>query len=117
MVIRMVRGSRKKHILRNVIIILIIFLFLSIEMRPLEVHSSSIFITQQNTEIKMHVLMNTWFPVDEETMVRKIILEEQKINGFKNNSLYTVSLYRSFLHYQNGWEYKTLICDGAFSVL
>lgn len=113
----MVTGSKKKHVLKYVFIILSVLIFLSIEVRPVQVHSSSIFTTQQNTEIKMHVLMNTWFPVDEETMVRKIILEEQKINGYRNNPLYTVSLYRSFLHYQNGWEYKTLICDGAFSVL
>ena len=49
--------------------------------------------------------------------VRKILLEEQNINGVRYNSLYTVVLYRSLLHYQNGWEYKTLICDSDFSVL
>ena len=95
MVIRMSNGRKKKHIIRNIAITLVVLLFLNIEMRPVQICHSSIFTTSENTEIKVHVLMNTLLPVDEEIMAKNIILEEQKINGMRNNPVYTVILYRS----------------------
>ena len=88
-----------------------ILIFLNIEIRPAEICCSSIFTTYENTEINLVVLMNTLCPVDEQKLAQKIIFEEQQVNGKRNNSVYTLSLYRSIVHYRNDWEYDSFICD------
>ena len=96
---------------------IIILLFLNTEMRSAQIYNSSIFTTPGNTEIKISVLMNTLLPVDEEKLVKRVISEEQKINGVRENPVYIVKLYRSLIHYRNGWEYDFLFCDETGAII
>lgn len=103
--------SRKKDFIKVIGIVIVIVLFLNIEMRPVQVRHSSIFTSPGNTEINLSVLMNTLLRVDEEKMVKDIIFKEQQLNGVRDNSVYTLKLYRSAIHYRNDWEYTSLTCD------
>lgn len=99
------------------ICILIILLFFIVEILPPRIQYSSIFTTPGSTEIRLYVLMNTLLLVDEESLMRNIISEEQKINGMKDNSIYKLKLYRTRIHYLNDLEYDFLICDENGSII
>lgn len=107
----MANKVKKKYKTICVVAGIIVLLFLNIEMRPARIHNSSIFTTPGNTEIKLNILMNTMLPVDEENLVKRLINEEQMINGVRENAIYTIKLYRSRIHYRNGWEYDFVSCD------
>lgn len=109
--------NRKKDLIKFIGIVVVIGLFLNIEMRPVQVRHSSIFTTPDNTEINLSVLMNTLLMVDEEKIVKEIIFKEQQLNGVRENSVYTLKLYRSAIHYQNAWEYSSLTCDDKGTII
>jgi len=102
---------KRKHKVTGIIAGILIILYLSLELRPVQIYSSSIFTTPGNTEIKINVLMNTLLPLGEENLIKEIISEEQKINGMRENPIYKVNLYRTRIHYQNGRKYDSLTCD------
>ena len=103
--------KKGKYKVISVIAGIVILLFLNIEVRPVQIYSSSIFTTPENTEIKINVLMNTLLPIDVENQAKEIISEEQKINGMRENSVYTLKMYRSLFHYRNDWKYTSITCD------
>ena len=113
-----------KKISAGVMIAILLFA-VSIEIRPVQICHTSIFTTSENSEIKVCVLMNTFFPVDEEELAKEIILEEQQINGLRDNPVYILKMYRSMIHYRNDWKYSSftydengaVICEGAETVL
>lgn len=102
---------KRKHKVTGIAAGIFIILYFSLELRPVRICSSSIFTTPENTEIKINVLVNTLLPMDEEDLIKEIICEEQKINGVRENPIYKVNLYRTWIHYQNGREYDSLNCD------
>lgn len=103
--------SKKGNVIKIFGIIIFTLFFLNIEMKPVQTCHSSIFTTPGNTEIKLSVLMNTLLPVDTEKMVKEIIIEEQQLNGERENPVYDLKLYRSLFHYRNNWEHVSLTCD------
>lgn len=107
----MTRRVRKKYIVCIIVVIIVMLLFLGIELKPVQICHSTIFTTPGQTEIKMYVLMNTFLSVDEETLAKEIISEEQQVNGVRENPIYTLKLYRTLIHYRQDFEYDTLVCD------
>lgn len=107
----------KKNIVVSVFVLVVVILFLSIEIRSPYIGYSSIFTTPGKTQIQMHVFMNTLLPVSEESMIKEIIMNEQKVNGIRENPTYEVKLYRTEFHYKNNLEYKTILCDENGEIL
>lgn len=107
----MKRRVRKRYAVCIIVVVILILLFLGIELQPVKICHSSIFTTPGQTEIRMHVVMNTLLPVDEEILAKEIIFEEQQVNGIRENPIYTLKLYRTLIHYRQDLTYSTLICD------
>jgi len=43
-------------------------------------------------------------------LVQDVISEYRKINGKRENEVYTLVLYRTTAHYRKNWEYDTVKC-------
>ncbi len=95
----------------TVVAAMIFLLFLCVEMKPPEIHSSQIFSTSEQTEITLHVLTNTFLDVDEDELAAEIVAMDQSVNGVRENSVYRLYLYRTRVHLRRSWEYDMLNCD------
>lgn len=93
------------------LLLTVITVFLSIEMRPYSVISSTVYTNSQQTEVQFYVQMNTFLDIDTENLSKKIILEHQKVNGKRQQMTYAIHLYRTKWHYMKNWEYDTIICE------
>ena len=54
----------------SIFLIILIILFLSVETRPYEIVSSTVFSTPSLTEIRLCVIMNTFLPVIQKKLLK-----------------------------------------------
>lgn len=110
------RRSKKIKII-VICIMLIIAFMLPIELLPYGVHHSVIFTSGDQTEIKLCVLANTFFIVDEEDLAEKVVQSHVSINGTRPNTTYELEIYRTNIHYKQNWKYDTIFCDENGNIL
>lgn len=99
------------------IIVVILLLLINIEIRPYEVHHSTIFTTSNTIEIKLCVIANSLLPIDDEEMVKTIVEHHVKINGSREGAVYELEIYRTNIHYRQNWKYNTFFCDEKGNII
>lgn len=106
------KRSKSPHFL---LFILIPFLFIviSVELTPFEVHHSSVLTSADTTDYQLYVIMNTFLPVDRDQAARQIVESHKRINGSRAEAFYEIRLYRTRIHYYFHVEYDVLYCDDS----
>jgi len=107
----MIMKIKKKSAASIIGMIIVGLLFATVEIRPEKIHYSTVFTTADTTEVTLHIVLNTFLPVNKEAISKEIIETVQQVNGVKEHSVYTLVLYRTFAHYRKDWKYDTLFCD------
>ena len=105
------KKSRIYRYILGMFVLLMIIMLIYVEMRPVSIASSTVFTTEEQTEITMYVVLNTLNKIDKDKLVQDVISEHRKINGKRKNEVYTLVLYRTDVHYRKNWEYDTVNCD------
>lgn len=109
--------KRRKIMILTAVIITILMLLISIEIRPYEVHHATIFTTSNTIEIKLCVIANSLLPIDDEEMIKTIVEHHVSINGSREGAVYELEVYRTNIHYRQNWKYNTFFCDEKGNIL
>ncbi len=93
------------------IVTAMIFVFVFLELRPYEIHHSSIFTSADSTEIQLYIIANTFLPINEEALVGRVLEDHNRLNGEREKTVYRLEIYRTIIHYKQNWKYDTVFCD------
>ena len=110
------KRSKMPHLLLF-ILVLLVSLFLSVELSPFQICSSSVFTSDDATDYRLYVVMNTLMPVDLQKTAIQVVTFHEKINGSRPGAFYEIRLYRTRTHYRMHIEYDVLYCDASGNLI
>ncbi len=79
---------------RKICVIIVLLFLLILELRPYEIHHSTVVTTGNTTEVELCVIANTFLPYNKEKFARDVIKEYKALNGERENTIYTIEIYR-----------------------
>ncbi len=101
----------KKKTMMFLVAMIVLFIVAFRPKKGYEVQRSTVVSSGNHTEVWLSVVLNDWYPIDREKMIKEIAGRQPPIGDGSRQVYFRIELYRTDFHYRHGWKYDTVLCD------